>query len=198
MLLSADTLKGSVESAKNIYGAEDPEVPGTYLAYAGNNQFRLVSSITSSSSGTLSGKICRASDRSTAVGGASISVYKNDSLYTTKTADDSGNYNIALPAGDYRVEISADGYIPFTAYAAVTENNNYYMETFLLIQGTEGETGIASGKITDAVTGAGVDSAALTIRKGWNNTEHGDIVATAATGSDGTYSASLPIGNYTM
>ncbi len=193
------TLGEALAGAKAQYGYEDPGTPGTRTIFIGSEakNYRFGNTPTAQS-GTLSGKICRASDRSTAVGGAAISVYKNDSLYTTKTADDSGNYNIALPAGEYRVEITADGYIPFTAYAAVTENNNYYMETFLLIQGTEGETGIASGKITDAVTGAGVDSAALTIRKGWNNTEHGAVVEAAATGSDGTYSASLPIGNYTM
>lgn len=146
----------------------------------------------------ISGKICKALDRVTPISGASINIYKNESLYYTSTADDTGNYSIALPVGEYRIEITADGYIAFTAYATVTENNNTYMETFLMVEGSENETGIASGTIYNALTGSGIEGVSLTVRSGWNNTGIGDVVATTTTGLNGSYSVTLPLGNYTM
>ena len=147
--------------------------------------------------GTLSGKICRASDRSTPVGSATISIYKDDALFVTKTANESGNYVVTLPEGSYRVDVTADGYLAFSAYAEVTYGENTYMETFLLVEGAEGEKGTASGVIKNALTGVGVEGAKLTVRKGWNNVSVGNVVTTATTGADGAYSLNLPIGNYT-
>ncbi|MFR2033716.1 MAG: hypothetical protein ACLS3P_06550 [Agathobacter sp.] len=82
---------------------------------------------------------------------------------------------MTLPIGDYRVEISASGYINFTAYATVNENYNTYMETFLLVEGADGETGTATGQINNALTGNGVEGVSLSVRKGWNNSQNGTI-----------------------
>lgn len=147
--------------------------------------------------GTLSGKICKASDRTSPVGNATISVYKDNKLFKSVDLDDS-NYNLELPVGEYSVEIKADGYIPFKAFASVTENENTYMETFLLVEGAEGEEGIAKGKISNALTGKGIEGVSLSIRNGWNNTEHGDIINSTVTDAEGNYSVKLPLGNYTI
>lgn len=148
--------------------------------------------------GTLSGKICKASDRVSPISDATISVYKDNSLYTTVTADETGNYVLTLPVGDYRIEISASGYIDFISYATVTENYNTYMETFLMVAGSASETGTATGIINNALTGDGVEGVSLSIRNGWNNREYGEIVSSAMTDSSGKYSVTLPLGNYTM
>lgn len=149
--------------------------------------------------GTLSGKICKASDRTSTVGNAIISVYKDNKLFIpVALADINGNYNLKLPVGEYSVEIKADGYIPFKAFASVTENENTYMETFLLVEGEEGESGIATGKISNALTGKGIEGVSLSIRNGWNNTEYGDIINSAVTDAEGNYSVTLPLGNYTV
>ncbi|MBE5892237.1 MAG: hypothetical protein E7286_02525 [Lachnospiraceae bacterium] len=148
--------------------------------------------------GTLSGKICMASDRVTPVADANISIYRNDSLYLSASASMTGNYNLTLPEGNYRVEINAPGYIPFTAYADVTYNNNVYMETFLMVAGSEEESGTVTGIINNAMTGMGVEGVALSVRKGWNNMEQGDILASTVTEADGRYSLTLPLGNYTV
>lgn len=105
---------------------------------------------------------------------------------------------MTLPIGDYRVEISASGYINFTAYATVNENYDTYMETFLLVEGADGETGTATGQINNALTGNGVEGVSLSVRKGWNNSQNGDIVASTVTSSNGEYTLTLPIGNYTV
>ncbi len=148
--------------------------------------------------GTLSGKICSASDRSYPIQDAKIKVYQGDTYFSSAKSDSSGNYSIRLPAGDYRVEITASGYLTFIAYANVSANYNTYMETFLLVEGTEGEIGTASGTVTNAVSGSGLSGVSLTVRSGWNNTSHGDVITTATTDSSGKYSLSLPLGNYTV
>lgn len=197
MLLSADTVRNSVQCAKDIYGEVDPNNSSCELKLKGNNLFKLVTSI-STNTGSLSGKICKASDHSTPVGGATISIYKENNLIRTFTADDAGNYTVNLPVGSYRFEITSDGYITFDAYATVTANDNTYMETFLLVAGEEGQTGIATGKVKNALTGNGISDVQLSIRKGWNNASFGEVVSTVTTNENGDYTLNLPFGNYTV
>lgn len=149
--------------------------------------------------GTISGKICQATDRITPIENANISVYNSDNqLCSSAVSNASGNYSLTLPAGNYRIEISAVGYIQFTAYATVSQNEDTYMETFLMVSGTEGEMGTATGIISNALTGNGVEGVSLSVRNGWNNTEHGSVLTSVATSADGSYSLTLPVGNYTM
>lgn len=148
---------------------------------------------------TLSGKICKASDRTTAIEGAEISIYAGSELAGTTTSDSNGNYYFNnLSAGQYYVEITSAGYIPFGAYVNVVENTTTYLETFLMIEGSVEDTGVASGIIYNALTGGVVEDVLLSIRKGWNNTENGDVVLTSTTDANGAYSVTLPIGNYTI
>ena len=149
--------------------------------------------------GTLSGRICRASDYITAISGASIEVYQNDLLVKNIVSDDSGNYSMTLPAGRYFVRITAENYITFEAYARIIGRQNTYMETFLLIEGSEADSGIASGKVVNSLTGYGLGGVALSVRKNWNNSdENAEIVATTVTDDNGNYSFELPLGNYTV
>ncbi len=150
--------------------------------------------------GTLSGKVCKASDQSTAVSGAIVNVYKNDDLYTAQESDADGNYSIRnIPEGQYYIEITADGYMDFCSYATVKNEENTYMETFLMIEGSEDETGIACGEVINSLMGSGVDDAMLTVKKDWNNTdEFAETITTTTTDSYGRYTLELPLGNYTV
>ena len=149
--------------------------------------------------GTLSGKICKASDRVTAVPGAKIEVYKDEVLYTTKYANNTGNYSINLAEGEYLVIISSEGFINFISHATVTVNVNTYMETFLMIQGEEGSTGVASGTVINSLTGEVASGVTLSVRERWNNNdENAETIATTITESNGYYSFELDIGNYTV
>lgn len=151
----------------------------------------------SKKTGTLSGKICKASDRMTPVLDATISVIGEN--YTKSfVPDDNGNYSVAVPEGEYLVKITAPGYIEFNAYANVIVDENKYMETFLLVEGAEGESGIASGTINNALTGRGIEGVTLEVRNGWNNDENGNILTTVTTDSSGNYNVTLPLGNYTL
>jgi len=148
--------------------------------------------------GTLSGQICKASDRLAPVTNATIQLYKDGEEFRSFQANSDGSYNLTLPVGEYRIVIESPGFIEFEAYAVVTEGSNFYMETFLLVAGEEGETGTAYGSITSALSGSGVSDVSLTVRDGWYNTSHGGIITTTSTNSIGYYSLSLPIGNYTL
>ncbi|MCQ2463305.1 MAG: Ig-like domain-containing protein [Clostridia bacterium] len=149
--------------------------------------------------GTISGKICKASDRATAIANASIKIYKNTTLVKTVTSNAEGNYSTQVAAGTYKVKITATGYIEFNAYVTVTENETTYTETYLMISGNPTSTGIATGKVINSLDNTGVAGVTLKVRSGWNNTSSSaEIVKTATTASDGTYSLTLNLGNYTV
>ncbi len=147
--------------------------------------------------GTLAGKICKASDRTTPITEARVEIVAEDSCMYLHP-DSNGNYSQPLVAGEYPVTVTADGYIDFHAYATIKKDLTTYMETFLMVQGEEGDIGSAIGKITNAMTGNGVGGVKLDVRSGWNNTDKGDILTTVTTNASGDYIVTLPIGNYTL
>ena len=148
--------------------------------------------------GSLTGRICRAADRSTPVDDAEIRVYDDDTLVAVAIADADGAFTVSLPEGSYRAHISADGYIPFDCYADVEADSNIYLEVFLMVQDSGEGEGTAQGVVTNAFTGEGIGGVELTIRSGWNNSGSGEVIGTVYTEENGLYSVELPLGNYTM
>ncbi|WP_196805030.1 carboxypeptidase regulatory-like domain-containing protein [Butyrivibrio sp. VCB2006] len=150
--------------------------------------------------GSLSGKVCLASKRDVAVPFALVRAKSNTRSWDSDLGltDNDGEYSFKLEEDNYLIQINALGFIPFTAYATVTENKNTFMETFLLVAGREGEEGVAKGKIKNSITALGVPEADIEVRKGWNNASEGDVLATSKTDSNGNYTLGLPLGNYTL
>ena len=148
--------------------------------------------------GYVSGKVLKASDRTTPISDIEVKIYQNGQYLQTVKTDENGNYDVELLNGDYLFEIEADGYIKFASYVHVNKGETTYLETFLLIEGDENEKGIASGKITDALNGNGLEGVQLDIRRNWNNANNGDVVLTTTTDAEGNYKAELPIGNYSI
>lgn len=152
--------------------------------------------------GTLSGKICKATDKSTPIANARIVITNNDTRYENEvfnvTTNTDGNYSVTVPAGTYKVKVTADGYIDFNAYADVKTDQVTYTETFLMVAGNIDETGTATGTITNALNGSGLSGVTLQVRNGWNNSSEGSVIKTVRTDSNGRYSVSLPLGNYTL
>lgn len=198
------TLKQAIQKAKRDFGTNDADtryggIGATPLIFGGSNaeNYRFAD-VETDPVGTLTGQICRASDRSTPVPDANILVLQNGTLVESTNADSNGSYFLELPAGAYRLDISASGYVPFRCYVLVEEDRNTYVETFLMVEGEEDAEGTASGRVLNALTGNGVDGVELTVRRGWNNRDTGDILTTVYTNASGAYSVTLPLGNYTI
>lgn len=175
------------------------DVPaGTYACYAalGSSESRRVE-ISLAAGGLITGLVCRAAGRA-ALPGALLEVYRDGLLSATVTTDASGAYSLYLPAGDYVVVITREGFVPARAYVTVTSGGETYSETCLLVEGTPGEMGSASGMVISAVTGKGMADVLLEVRAGWNNTTAGDVVAAVTTDADGRYELTLPLGSYTV
>ncbi|MBE6783378.1 MAG: zinc-ribbon domain-containing protein [Ruminococcaceae bacterium] len=198
-----NTLSVALANAKAKYGANDSDSRygghGATPEIFGGTEAENYSFSDEQPSGTLSGKVCKASDRRTEIPGATVSVYSNGNLLKKETADSTGNYEMQVPVGVCEVVISADGYIEFKAYANVEKDSVKYMETFLLIEGDESDTGIASGTVSNALTGIGAPDVTLKFYEHWNNTNSNQApVATTTTDDDGYYSIELPLGNYSV
>lgn len=109
-----------------------------------------------------------------------------------------GSYSLSVASGTYIVNFSKLGYIPVDYYNVnVREGETVYLEPVLQIDTEHSGTGIVSGYIINALSGAGVQNMTVNLREGVNSTE-GTIVASTISGGGGTYSISnLEAGNYT-
>ena len=151
-----------------------------------------------SNNGTLSGRVCRAADRTTPVSGATVEIYKDNVLYKTVTSDSNGNYLISLPEGSYSVKTTCRSYLDFKSSETVRADETTYVETFLLIEGNTTDSGKAKGKVFNSLSGQGVADVTLTVKKDWNSTSSAETVKTTVTNGSGEYTIELPIGNYTV
>lgn len=149
--------------------------------------------------GIISGKVCYAYDRTSPVSNAYMLVQnvEGGSAYS-QHVNSSGHYENRVKPARYRMEIMAPGCVPFTAYANVVRDRTTYMETFLLVEGQEGDRGIAKGQITNALNGRGVSNAEIKVYDGWNCDEDYLLLKTIKTDSYGNYELDLPIGNYSL
>ncbi|MBE6681245.1 MAG: hypothetical protein E7600_03025 [Ruminococcaceae bacterium] len=194
------TLSEALEAAKSVYGESDASYGGSgatpeIFGGATAENYRLSDEIWY---GSLSGKVSEASDIEVSVSGALIEAYIGDDLYASTVSDSDGQYILELPQSDYRIDISADGYIDFSAFTSIAVNETKYMETFLLVEGDKSQSGYASGTIYNSLSGSGCSDVYIIFRENWNNTdEYAEGIGYTYTDSEGNYSVELPYGNYT-
>ncbi|MFA5794457.1 MAG: carboxypeptidase regulatory-like domain-containing protein [Candidatus Brocadiia bacterium] len=147
--------------------------------------------------GTVNGVIRTVSG--TGMANVTINFYnQNNVLVGTFITDINGAYTANLPAGTYTIRVLATGYINDIISGLTVQNNiNTTVEPVEQVPTPTFVTGTVTGIITDAYTGLGLSGATLLFRYGIGaNT--GTVSGTATTASDGTYSASLTAGNYTV
>ena len=132
--------------------------------------------------GNIRGSVISAVDRSP-IQGATVSVNN-----LTAVTDASGIYQIAnINAGTYTASASAAGYVNGSAQVTVNAGTTTDAEPILLTQGT-GE-GTIHGCVYDASTGNGMANVKITLKGN-------DIEKVVNSGEDGSYTVSLPVGNY--
>ncbi|MBQ3760669.1 MAG: carboxypeptidase regulatory-like domain-containing protein [Clostridia bacterium] len=154
--------------------------------------------------GSLSGLIVEASDRTTAVGEATVNIYAAQGLTDTTSSNDDGRYSATLDSGRYSMVVSKPEYIDYLVNTTVIGGENNSMETILLIKGQPGEVGSAAGTVFDSTTGKGVPEADLDFLKGANSYVEGvtdlaaESLAHTKTDANGKYTIDLPLGNYTV
>ncbi len=204
---SGAEISGTDVSIKKINGKLSSNGPSTFVDYLYDGKYTVSAKINNNSvtktvvvsgsaqtvelketsaDGKITGKISSEEDNS-AVEGATILISKDSLVVASLSSDSNGNYSVALPDGVYCVEITKDGYIPFDQYVTVTESNETYLMTALLVSGDSSKRGGFSGTITDAVTGNPVKNVKLTIRKGWDNPDQGNIIETLETDENGVF-----------
>jgi len=149
--------------------------------------------------GSLSGVVKNAADRSTSIEYASVKVYRGDALYTTAYTNADGQYSFTLPDGNYKITVSANGFVSLTTYAAIENGYDTYLETFLMAQSTGARTGVACGVIKNSLTGIGEADVELKFVKDWNNFNSTNYMnVSMVTDGDGAYTVELPLGNYSV
>lgn len=127
----------------------------------------------------------------------------------TVKSDIDGKFKVNLPAGNYRLEITANRYLTFFTYATVENGQETYLPISMLINSNNKQMfGGISGQITDATTGYPIEGVDLELREGWDNTDKGSIKAQMTTDENGEYirnvktilgvTLGLRAGNYTL
>lgn len=141
-----------------------------------------------SASAVIEGRVVDADNNP--VSGANISLSDGASAVT----DANGQYSVTAVSQSVTITASKEGYVNAQTTMSVTMNITNYAETLKLVRAAQGTI---AGKVYDAVVQNGiVEGADIKFRKNGNTTS-GEVVATASSDSNGSYSVSLPTGTYT-
>lgn len=159
-----------------------------------------------SSNGTLSGKIVDSMNEGLNINGADIKISQNGLVIASAKSNSEGIFNVSLPDGTFLVEITKDGYIPFSTYEKIENAETTYIQTVEMIPGSG--FGGFRGIITDALTNDPISDVSLQLRSGWGNSNYGSVLATLTTNADGAFQFNtvnlfgtilgLSCGNYTL
>lgn len=177
---------------------------GVSKSFVVNNNKQTVVLSPSSQNGNIAGHV-RSSENGGNIGDANVKVSQGELTITSAKTNGDGNFSCSVPDGTFLIEITKDGYIPFSSYEKIENGQPTYMQEIDLIPG-RGMGGFR-GTITDAVTGEAVEGVKLQLKSGWNN-ENGKILREIKTGSNGKFRygartlanivLGIPCGNYTL
>lgn len=194
---------GIYDASTNINGTDVSKS----VIVTGNAQTVTLSPSTSDKK--LVGKIVDSTNSNLGIADAAVKVSKDGLVIASAESDSNGDFEVSLPDGTYLVEVTKQGYLPFSAYQKVeNDQDSTPMKTIELIPGSG--MGGFRGIITDAVTGQPISGVTLDLRSGWENSSHGDIIKTLTTNSNGEFRydtikipftdivAGLRCGNYTL
>lgn len=193
--------EGTYKAATGINGTD---VSKTFVV-SGNRQTVALTLLSADS--ILEGTIVDANNNNIAMEGASIKVTKDDVVVASAESNGSGEFSIAVPDGSLKVDISKDGYLPFTSTETIYDGENHSMGLIKLTPGTG--MGGFRGVIRDATDNNPLSNVTLKLYKGWNSTEEANTaIRTLTTNNNGEFRydtitlfgkvLGLPSGNYTL
>ena len=133
---------------------------------------------------TIDGTVTNSSD-SSAVAGATVSVFDDSSFYSD-TTDGSGNFAVDVPDGTYTVRVDPDGYVA-NQTEGVQVTGGVTLTTDLAVE----PAGTLNGTVTND-SGSPVAGATVSATDSGNN-----YYSTTADGS-GEYELEVPAGTYTV
>lgn len=212
---------GSVSSQDHTYlyagnYVASASVDGTTVSkrFAVSDDTQIVVLSKDTADGSISGTV-KGQDTDSAIVDAVVTIYMDDGngTYATRIdtvkSDINGKFKVNLPAGNYRLEITANCYLTFFAYATVENGQETYLPISMLINSNNKQMfGGICGQITDATTGLPIEGVDLELREGWDNTDKGSIKAQMTTNENGEYirnvktilgvTLGLRAGNYTL
>lgn len=146
--------------------------------------------------GILNGQVLDASD-DTPIEGATVYVYDGNTVIEEIVTDADGNYETEINVGTYTVQGTHEAYLPDEEVVDIEEGEVATQDVVLKLIPDDDEPGLASGFITDALTGEAIEDVTIEVRPGKGNTE-GDIAETTTTNEEGRYSLEFPAGHYTI
>jgi len=193
--------EGTYKAAAGINGTN---VSKTFVV-SGNRQTVALTLLSADS--ILEGTIVDANNNNIAMEGASIKVTKDNVVVASAESNGSGEFSIAVPDGSLKVDISKDGYLPFTSTETIYDGENHSMGLIKLTPGTG--MGGFRGVIRDATDNNQLSNVTLKLYKGWNSTEEANTaIRTLTTNNNGEFRydtitlfgkvLGLPSGNYTL
>lgn len=139
-------------------------------------------------SGIVKGKVV--DENNQAIEGATVTI--GDSSAVT---DSNGLYTFTVTDSQVTIIASKEGYVGAQTTMSVTFDTTNYAENLKLVP--EIHNGIITGKVYDASVQNGIVAGAVINFRANGNTRTGEILATTTSGSDGSYSVTLPTGTYT-
>jgi len=212
-LYDGKTISQALEEAKSQHGEDDAvwgraqgfssvKSPAAYPVLRGDEDARLISII-----GSLRGKVADANSKNS-LSGASLTIYRTEDSQkiSTITTDENGNFIVDLENGNYYAVVTLNGYLDCDITDIVIEKGHttYLENTILLTKVSGTPKAMASGVVSNALTGDGVADAEIRFRSNWG-TKSGDYIKDG--GSDivvytdysGYYFVdNLPYGYYTI
>lgn len=175
------------------------------VAVSGGRQTVILQVLSADS--VMEGTIVDANDHSIPIQGASIKVTKGDVVVASVASDSSGKFSVPVPDGALQVNISKEGYLPFSSTETVYDNEIHSMG---LVEMTPGSgMGGFHGVIRDATNNQPLSGVTLKLYNGWSNeAEPNTALRTLTTDGNGAFRydtvtlfgkvLGLPSGNYTL
>lgn len=152
-------------------------------------------------SGNYDGYVKRA-DNAIPIYGAKIQILEDGNIKDTTYTDTHGRFvGVKLKSGEYRLRISAAGYLPYEQTITIVGGQITSLEPQLMIaKNSQGESGYrlkCSGRITDAYTGYAIEGAKISVYSQFLF-GNGELVEEIYSDENGNYEFSAPVGNYEL